>query len=130
MGSGDGQSTGDATTESDTGGERDGGVTGTTMATGESDDPIRVLHVDDEPALLAVTEQYLQREDDRLVVETATSPSTGLDLLAAEQFDVVVSDYQMPGMDGLGFLETVRTDSAIPFIIFTGRGRERWPSRR
>jgi PAS domain S-box-containing protein len=88
------------------------------------DDRIRVLHVDDEPALLAVTEQYLQREDDRIAVETATSPSAGLDLLADGNFDAVVSDYQMPRMDGLEFLERIREDSQIPVVIFTGQGRE------
>lgn len=86
---------------------------------------IRVLHVDDEPALLDVTEQFLQQEDERIVVETATSPAEGLDLLGTEPFDVVVSDYQMPEMDGLALLETLReNDNSIPFIIFTGRGRE------
>lgn len=86
---------------------------------------IRVLHVDDEPALLDVTEQFLQQEDERLVVETATSPREGLAVLDDGPVDVVVSDYRMDGMNGLEFLETLRVDdNGIPFIIFTGRGRE------
>jgi CheY-like chemotaxis protein len=90
-----------------------------------SDRQIRVLHVDDEPALLDVTEQFLQQEDERIVVETATSPQEGLTLFEENSFDVVVSDYQMPEMDGLAFLETLRADdNQIPFIIFTGKGRE------
>ena len=90
-----------------------------------SDRRIRVLHVDDEPALLDVTEQFLQQEDERIVVETATSPRAGLDRLDGGDFDAVVSDYQMPEMDGLEFLERLRrNDDRIPFIIFTGRGRE------
>jgi PAS domain S-box-containing protein len=89
------------------------------------DGDIDVLHVDDDPALLDVTEQYLRREDDRLAVETATSPADGLDLLAERAFDVVVSDYQMPDIDGLEFLERLRErGDDVPFIIFTGRGRE------
>jgi len=106
--------------------ESDGGVSRESRLVGPADavDRIRVLHVDDDPALLDVTEQYLRREDDRLVVETATAPAEGLDLLAEADFDVAVSDYQMPEMNGLEFLERVREDSGIPFIIFTGRGRE------
>ncbi|MEF8836059.1 MAG: PAS domain S-box protein, partial [Candidatus Thermoplasmatota archaeon] len=57
---------------------------------------------------------------------TAQSPKKALELLEKEEFDVVVSDYQMPDMDGLEFLEEVREEreSDIPFIIFTGKGRE------
>ena len=40
-------------------------------------------------------------------------------------YDVIVSDYMMPGMDGIAFLKAVRLRSPdIPFILFTGRGRE------
>jgi PAS domain S-box-containing protein len=89
------------------------------------DGEIRVLHVDDEPALLEVTEQFLRQEDERIAVETATSPQEGLVLLDENGFDVVVSDYQMPGMNGLELLETLREDdNQMPFIIFTGHGRE------
>jgi len=40
-------------------------------------------------------------------------------------YDAIVSDYQMPEMDGIEFLKTVRgSGSDMPFIIFTGKGRE------
>jgi DNA-binding NarL/FixJ family response regulator len=43
----------------------------------------------------------------------------------ASCYDVVVSDYAMPQMDGISFLKTVRDgDPEIPFILFTGRSRE------
>jgi len=85
----------------------------------------RVLHVDDDSAFAALTAEYLERTSDCLVVETATSASEGLDRLDAEAFDCVVSDYQMPGQDGLAFLETVReAHDDLPFILFTGTGSE------
>ncbi|PSQ59984.1 MAG: hypothetical protein BRD23_03110, partial [Halobacteriales archaeon SW_9_67_25] len=58
---------------------------------------IRVLHVDDEPDLSDTTAVYLEREDDRFTVETATSGNEGLDRLTND-IDCVVSDYEMPGM--------------------------------
>ncbi|MFW5953474.1 MAG: response regulator, partial [Candidatus Natronoplasma sp.] len=87
---------------------------------------IKVLHVDDEPALLDQAKIFLEKEEEKLDVTTAQSPRKALELLEKEDFDVIVSDYQMPDMDGLEFLEEVREEreSDIPFIIFTGKGRE------
>ncbi len=82
--------------------------------------------MDDEPSVLKQAEIFLEKEDERLNIETAISAESGLELLKQDEFDAIVSDYQMPEMDGLEFLETVRKDknSDVPFIIFTGRGRE------
>jgi len=84
---------------------------------------IRALFVDDEPALLGLYRAYLGRSEE-FVVQCASSGDEALDMLSADSFDVIVSDYQMPGMDGLALLREVRRDSRIPFIISTGRGRE------
>ncbi|MCD2201207.1 response regulator [Halobacterium sp. KA-4] len=89
------------------------------------DRPIRVLHVDDEPGFADLSADFLVREDDRFVVETATSTRAALDALAADPFDCVVSDYDMPEMDGIEFLETVREDHPnLPFVLYTGKGSE------
>jgi PAS domain S-box-containing protein len=85
---------------------------------------ISVLYVDDESALLEITKLFLEGFND-LIVETATSAQDGLGLLKEQSFDAIVSDYQMPGMDGIAFLKAVRERFGdIPFILFTGRGRE------
>lgn len=86
---------------------------------------IRVLHVDDEPNFADMTATFIQHEDDRFTVETATSASDGLDRLDEEQFDCVVSDYDMPGQNGIDFLKCIReTHPDLPFILFTGKGSE------
>jgi len=85
---------------------------------------IRVLHVDDEPDFTDLTADALEREDDRLSVETATNAAEGLDRLT-ESVDCVVSDYDMPGRNGIEFLEAVREQQpALPFVLFTGKGSE------
>jgi len=86
---------------------------------------IRVLHVDDEPDFGDMTATFLERENDRLKIETATEANEGLELLASREYDCVVSDYDMPRMDGIEFLESVREEYPdLPFILFTGKGSE------
>jgi PAS domain S-box-containing protein len=86
---------------------------------------IHVLHVDDEPDFAEMVATFLEREDDRLTVETATSVEAGLDRLDEAIVDCIVADYDMPGQNGIEFLEAVREDHPKrPFILFTGRGSE------
>jgi PAS domain S-box-containing protein len=87
--------------------------------------PRDVLHVDDEPDFAELTAEYLRREDDRFSVETAMSANEGLDRLNNGEFDCIVSDYDMPGQNGIEFLETVQREyPGLPFIVFTGKGSE------
>ncbi len=85
---------------------------------------IRVLYVDDESTLLDIAKTYLERTKEFMVTITPSS-SGALNLLKTNGIQAIVSDYQMPGMNGIEFLKQVRaTDKSIPFIIFTGKGRE------
>ena len=87
------------------------------------DAPIRVLLVDDVADFAAVAADLLEREDDRLDVTTETDASASLDRLAETEFDCLVSDYQMPGLDGLELLGAVRERwPELPFVLFTGKG--------
>jgi signal transduction histidine kinase/DNA-binding response OmpR family regulator len=88
-------------------------------------DPIRVLHVDDDRAFGELAAEFLQREHDGLDVTTVATARKGLDVFDAEPVDCIVSDYDMPGRDGLSFLEAVRErNEEIPFVLFTGQGDE------
>ena len=86
---------------------------------------IRVLHVDDQRDITEITADFLERENDDLAVTTETNVQNGLDRLASESIDCVVSDYDMPRRNGLEFLEQVREEHGdLPFILFTGKGSE------
>jgi PAS domain S-box-containing protein len=85
---------------------------------------IHVLYVDDEPGLLEIGKLFLERTNE-IKVETLNSADQGLDQLDIMRYDVIVSDFQMPHMDGIEFLKKVRSAKGdIPFILFTGKGRE------
>jgi PAS domain S-box-containing protein len=91
-----------------------------------SSEDFLVLHVDDDSQLLDLSERFLTQEDDRLVVETMSDPVDAAERLRTGAFDAVISDYQMPGLTGLELLEAVRDAGRddLPFIMFTGEGRE------
>ncbi|NYT15660.1 MAG: response regulator, partial [Methanomassiliicoccales archaeon] len=85
---------------------------------------IRVLLVDDEPNLLELSKDYMESMGGLDIIVVDSAP-TALDILENEQFDIIVSDYQMPELDGIEFLKKLRSNGDdTPFILFTGRGRE------
>jgi PAS domain S-box-containing protein len=85
---------------------------------------IRVLHVDDDAGFLAVAKQCLE-EAGYFEVETATSAEEALAKLKMLEFDAIVADYQMPGMNGLELLrELRRRGNEAPFFLFTSRGKD------
>jgi PAS domain S-box-containing protein len=85
---------------------------------------IRVLCVDDEPYILDITKAFLEQSVD-LRVEMTQSGYRAMELLREHVFDAVVSDYDMPEIDGIEFLKLVRHEIPdIPFLLFTGKGRE------
>jgi PAS domain S-box-containing protein len=85
---------------------------------------IHVLYVDDEPALLEQGKLFLERTGS-MTVDTSESAQGALTLLSTISYDAVVSDFQMPEMDGIALLKHIRTGwGDLPFILFTGKGRE------
>ncbi len=85
---------------------------------------ISLLYVDDEPALLETGTLFLERSGE-LLVTTVANGREALQLMEARHFDAIVSDYQMPEMDGIELLKEVRQRyPELPFILFTGKGRE------
>ena len=81
----------------------------------------RILYVDDEPGLLDLGKEFLEASG-TFSVDIVISPADALSLLESNQYDAIVSDYQMDEMDGIRFLQAVRGQFAIiPFILFTGK---------
>jgi PAS domain S-box-containing protein len=84
----------------------------------------RLLYVDDEPGLLEIGKIFLESGGE-FKVDTLPSAVEALDHLKSVHYDTIISDYQMPIIDGIAFLKTLRSSKdTTPFIIFTGRGRE------
>ena len=86
---------------------------------------IDVLHVDDDASVLDLTEAYLERELDAVAVTSVTTPSAALEELDDDRFECIISDYDMPEMNGLALFERIcETDCSTPFVLYTGKGSE------
>jgi PAS domain S-box-containing protein len=84
----------------------------------------KVLYVDDEPVLLEIVKIFLEKSKE-FTIDVNTSVNDVIKSEKLKSYDAIVSDYQMPGMDGISFLKYVHTELGdIPFIIFTGKGKE------
>jgi PAS domain S-box-containing protein len=84
-----------------------------------------ILLVDDQRDLAEVTALHLEKRRDTFDVELAAGGEAALDTLGETAVDCIVSDYEMPGMDGLELLRAVKDwDPTLPFILYTGKGSE------
>ncbi len=83
-----------------------------------------LLYIDDEPDLLRIGRLFLEKNP-KLAVSTCESALDAIKILSTQPFDAIISDYQMPGMNGIQFLKHLRQNgNETPFIIFTGKSRE------
>jgi DNA-binding NtrC family response regulator len=82
------------------------------------------LHVDDDRPILEISKQILI-DIDSFEIDNACCVDEAFKKLSTGQYDVVVSDHEMPQKNGLDFLKELREkNNHIPFILFTGKGRE------
>jgi signal transduction histidine kinase len=83
----------------------------------------RVLIVDDDPGLLQALSETLHLRMRGVDVETSDSATQGLERLIANDYDAIVADIKMPGMDGIQLLERIRElRPDTPTLLITGHG--------
>lgn len=88
------------------------------------DEIINVLHVDDEPAVLEAAKHFLETYEPHIYIKSVVSAEKALEILEKQPFNCIVSDFQMPGMNGLEFASAVFKNRRIPFILYTGKGNK------
>ena len=81
-------------------------------------DPIKILVVDDDPALLAVLEASLRMQEDYAVTAVGSAPQA-MHLVRQQAFDIVITDYSLndPGINGLAILRTAREQSDRTLVV-------------
>ena len=83
----------------------------------------RILIVDDDPVVLEALADMLSLRMKDAIVETAGAGSTALERVQDTDYDVIVSDIKMPGMDGLTLMKHIKAiRPALPVLLMTGHG--------
>ncbi|MFB6189251.1 MAG: ATP-binding protein [Halapricum sp.] len=96
-----------------------------TRGSGDPDEPIVVVHVDEDAEFLSTTAAFFDAHYDDIVIESVSDPTDVPERLNAGDVDCVVSDYATPEMDGLELLSAVRAEfPQLPFVLYTGMGTE------
>ena len=81
-----------------------------------------ILVVDDEPKIVRIARDYLERSGFRIV--PAYDGASALAAVRQEKPDLVVLDLNLPEMDGLDVCRTLRRESSLPIIMLTARAEE------
>jgi two-component system response regulator CpxR len=93
------------------------GVSGSPQSAGQ-----RILMIDDDRELCALITDYL--EPLGYEVATENNGKSGLERALAEEFDAIILDVMMPGMDGFEVLTRLRSKVGVPILMLTARGEE------
>jgi len=83
------------------------------LAASNKNGRIRILHVDDDSNILEIAKQIMTDMDARLEFDSACCVDEAFRKLSTAQYDVVISDYEMPQKNGLEFLTELRKQKII-----------------
>ncbi len=83
----------------------------------------RIIFIDDDPNMRRMVELYLNGED--FFLETEGSPRKGLIKIKEQPYDLVISDIQMPDMDGFTMIRRIREfNVSVPVLVISAFGEK------
>jgi DNA-binding response OmpR family regulator len=83
----------------------------------------RVLLVEDDSQIREVIGDYFGRRE-KIALDLAQDGNTGLSKILNEEYDLIILDVMMPGIDGFELCKIIRKRSDIPVVFLTGKVRE------
>jgi len=87
-------------------------------------DEVRILHVDDDTNQSEFLKYFLPEMDETFRIDFVSDPCRVMEKMQSVRYDCVVTDYQMPKMNGIELAEKIRESFDLPIIIYTGQGSE------
>ncbi len=85
---------------------------------------LRLIIVDDEVNSLELIKKIMTNNDRELDITISSSPVEALEWVVDNKPDCVLSDYNMPEMNGVEFTRRLRESSQIPVILYTNQSRD------
>ena len=83
---------------------------------------MKILIVEDERAIAEVEKAYMEKNG--YTADIAGDGLKGLEMFAAEKYDLVILDLMLPGMSGVDVCRAIRMKSQVPIIMVTARSGE------
>ena len=83
---------------------------------------LKILIVDDEDRIRRLLKMYLERE--QYIIDEADNGETALEKALQNDYDLILLDIMMPGMDGIEVCKGIREKKATPIIMLTAKGEE------
>lgn len=84
-----------------------------------------VLLVEDDAQIREIiTDSFSEKSSDTIKITTADNGETGLELAGSAEFDLIILDVMLPGIDGFSIMRSIRKRSDVPVIFLTARSRE------
>lgn len=84
----------------------------------------KILLVEDDRQIREVIEDYFDSKGKEITVVTAQDGGEGLSFIRSGEFDLVILDIMLPGIDGFSLCREIRRNSIVPVIFLTARSRE------
>ena len=85
---------------------------------------LHILHVDDDVGFLEMTKEFLETEN-KFEIIPALTIDEAYEKIKQHPIDLIVCDYELPPKNAIDFLKELRQQkNTLPFILFTGKGRE------
>jgi two-component system, sensor histidine kinase and response regulator len=86
---------------------------------------VRILIVDDDPALLEALPEAVALRLPGIEIDRCDSAAAAIERIEATDYDAIVTDIKMPGMDGLALLSVIRSERpGTPTLLITGHGED------
>ena len=88
--------------------------------------PTKILLIEHNPDHILLTKKIIQKDNENFQIDAVDDAEEGIEKIVIELYDMVLSDYRLPGMSALEILRKIKANGIdIPFVVVTSAGNEK-----